>query len=265
MGFGQETAGPASGSLVIAGGGRLGLDIRTTFIKLAGGPEASIVIIPTAGGDPSYGQDTWDARAFREAGAKNVTVLHANSKKDANTPAFLRKLEEADGIWFSGGRQWRLVDAYADTEALSVFHALLEKNGVIGGSSAGATIQGSYLARGDTRNNQIMTGDHEEGFGFISNIAIDQHLLARNRHFDMFTILGKYPHLLGIGIDERTAVVVNKNVFEVMGEGKVAIYDGTFWSREGSSLKKLPPANQVFYFLQPGDRYNISKRKVVED
>ena len=79
----------------------------------------------------------------------------------------------------------------------------------MGGSSAGATIQSSYLARGDTDNNQIMSGDHEVGFGFIFNVAIDQHHIARNRHFDMFAILDRYPHLLGIGIDECTTIEVS--------------------------------------------------------
>jgi cyanophycinase len=78
---------------------------------------------------------------------------------------------------------------------------------VVGGSSAGATIQGSYLVRGDTKSNQIMMGDHEQGFGYIKNVAIDQHVLARNRQFDLYEIMRKHPELLGLGIDENTAIV----------------------------------------------------------
>ena len=108
-------------------------------------------------------------------------------------------------------------------------------------------------------------GDHEVGFGFIKNIAIDQHVLARNRQFDMFSILKNRPELLGIGLDESTAVVVQKNTFDVIGESKVLIYDGTFWSREGSQLKNLPPKDGLFYFLQSGDRYDMKARKVITE
>jgi cyanophycinase len=141
---------------------------------------------------------------------------------------------------------------------------VLERGGAIGGSSAGATIQGSFLTRGDTKNNQIMMGDHQEGFGFMKNVAIDQHVLARNRQFDMFDILKKRPELLGISIDENTAIVVQRNQFEVMGASYVIVYDGTFWSREGSDLKNLPAKNNLFYFLHKGDKYDLLNRKVLQ-
>ena len=141
----------------------------------------------------------------------------------------------------------------------------MDRGGAIGGSSAGATIQGSYLARGDTKTNTIMTGDHEEGLGFLTNCAVDQHLLARNRHFDMFEILDKYPHLLGIGIDENnTAIVVHKNRFRVIGDRYVAIYDGTKWSAERGEIKPLNKGQKQFYFLANGDEYDLEKRKIVE-
>ncbi len=141
---------------------------------------------------------------------------------------------------------------------------VLERGGVIGGSSAGAIIQGSFLTRGDTKNNQIIMGDHQEGFGYIKNIAIDQHVLARNRQFDMFEILRKRPELLGIGIDEGTVIIVKGNVFEIAGKSLVLIYDGKFWSREGTDLKTLPASKEFFYFLRPGDKYGLAERKVIE-
>jgi cyanophycinase len=118
--------------------------------------------------------------------------------------------------------------------------------------------------RGDTKNNQIMMGDHQEGFGYISNIAIDQHVLARNRQFDIYGILREKPGLLGIGIDEGTAVVVRRDTMEVIGASYVLIYDGSFWSREGSDLKILPERDHLFYTLRSGDRYNLHERKVIQ-
>jgi cyanophycinase len=189
--------------------------------------------------------------------------LHTDDPKEANSETFFGPITEAGGVWFGGGRQCRLVDSYANTKTEKAFWDVLDRGGVIGGSSAGATIQGSYLARGDTKNNQIMMGDHEAGFGFIKNIAIDQHVLARNRQFDLFNILEKRPELLGVGLDEKTAMIVQGDQFEVMGESYVLVYDGGFWSREGSSLKKLPPSNQLFYFLRPGDKYDMAKREMI--
>ena len=246
----------------MAVGGGLSDAIVDRFIELAGGSDASIVVIPTAGGADRY---TDRVGAFlRQRGAKRITVLHTNDPEVANTDGFVAPLEDARGIWFGGGRQWRLVDAYAGTKTETMFWGVLERGGVIGGSSAGATIQGSYLARGDTKNNQIMMGDHEQGFGFLSNVTIDQHVLARNRQFDMFVILKEKPRLLGIGIDEKTAIIVQKDQLEVLGESYVLIYDNSFWSREGSELKQLPEKEARFYFLRSGDRYDLKRRSVLE-
>lgn len=85
---------------------------------------------------------------------------------------------------------------------------MLDRGGVTSGSSAGASIIGSFLARGDTANNTAMIGDHTVGFGYLKNAAIDQRVLVRNGHFDMLEITRAYPELLGLAIDEDTALVV---------------------------------------------------------
>ncbi|MCX6238945.1 MAG: cyanophycinase [Bacteroidia bacterium] len=258
----STSIGPANGILVIVGGGGGNDSIIKSFIKLAGGNDAPIVVIPTAEGSEKYDENSGSAGTMRKLGARNVTVLHTSDRNIANSDSFVKPLINAKAVWFGGGRQWRLVDAYKNTLTEKMFWKVLEKGGVIGGSSAGATIQGSYLTRGDSKNNQIMMGDHEEGFGFLKNVAIDQHVLARNRQFDLFDILKKHPHLLGIGIDENTAIVVRGNQFEVIGKSYVIVYDGTFWSREGSDLKNLPEKTKLFYFLRDGDKYDLLNRKV---
>ena len=254
--------GPANGSLLIVGGAMKSEAIINRFIELAGGKDAAMVVIPTAGGRENYDQNSSLASRLRKLGATNVTVLHTYDRKVADSDAFIKPLLNANAVWFGGGRQWRLVDAYKNTKTEVMIGKVLERGGVIGGSSAGATILGSYLVRGDTKSNQIMMGDHEEGFGYLKNVAIDQHVLARNRQFDMFEILKNRPELLGIGIDENTAIVVDGNQFEVIGESYVLVYDGSFWSREGSDLKTLPEKSQLFYFLREGDRYDLLNRMV---
>lgn len=245
-----QTVGPENGSLVVVGGALDDPEIVETFVRLAGGREAPIVVIPTAGGGDDYDRFYGGLRMFRDAGARNLTVLHTRDPAEADTEAFAAPLKEARGVWFPGGRQWRLADAYLGTRVEEELQGVLERGGVIGGSSAGATIQGSYLARGDTRTNTIMMGDHEVGFGFLKNTAIDQHLLARNRHFDLLEIVEARPELLGIGIDENTAIVVRGDTFEVMGRGYVAIYD------HGAMLD----SGGRFYFLREGDRFDLESR-----
>jgi cyanophycinase len=221
------------------------------FLSLAGGADVPIVVIPTAGGGDEYDQYWGGLRQFKSAGATDLTVLHTKDRAVANSEEFVDPIKRARGVWFSGGRQWRLADSYLDTRVHEELWALLERGGVIGGSSAGATIQGSYLARGDTRTNTIMMGDHEVGMGFLKNSAIDQHLLRRNRQFDLIEIIEAHPDLLGIGIDENTAIVVQGDRFDVIGQGYVAIYDHRSQLDSGGK----------FYFLAPGDRFNLGTRE----
>ncbi|KAI1095335.1 hypothetical protein F5B19DRAFT_441082 [Rostrohypoxylon terebratum] len=255
--------GPENGTLVIIGGNAQDDAIYQRIIDLAGGPDAPIITIPTADGAPTYDDDAASAGTFRRLGATNVTVLHTYDPAVADTEEFAAPLRTAKGVFFGGGRQWRLVDAYAGTLTEQLFHDVLARGGVVSGSSAGASIQGSFLARGDTATNQILVGDHTVGFGFLKNAAIDQHVLVRGRQFDMFDILKVQPELLGIAIDENTALIVSKNDAEVYRGTYVIIYDGGFWSREGSELKHLPDSSSIFYFLKDGDKYDLGKRQVV--
>lgn len=266
--FSQDalTRGPDNGRLLLIGGHASDSLFLPLFKRLAGGADASVVVIPTARSRESVQQDGFVQRQeerFTEYGFEHVTILHTRSREEANSDAFVGPLHRADGVWFMGGRQWRLNDSYLDTKTHEALISLLERGGVIAGSSAGATIQGSYLVRGDTQTNTIMMGDHEEGLAFISNVAVDQHLLARNRHFDMFEVLRKKPELLGIGLDENTGVVVENDTCRVVGESYVAIYDGTRWSAERDTIYQLTDDQEQFYFLHQGQRYDLKNRRVV--
>ncbi len=246
-----QQVGPANGSLIVAGGALSDPAVFARFVDLAGGPSAPIVIIPTAGGAEEYDQYFRGRRAFEAAGARDITILHTTDPEVANTDAFVEPLRDARGVWFTGGRQWRLADSYLDTKVHEALWAVLDRGGVIGGSSAGASIQGSYLVRGDTRTNTIMMGDHEVGLGFLKGVGIDQHLLRRNRQFDLIEVIRAKPELLGIGIDENTAIVVQGDRFEVVGQSYAVIYDANASLDSGG----------LFYFLAPGDRFDMAARE----
>jgi len=242
-----QSVGPENGTLIIVGGGKLSDTILMNFIDAAGGNKAPILVIPTALGLTDYTDKEGDF--LRRLGAKNVKVWHTYDKLVANTDSFANQIKMAKGIWFTGGRQWRLVDSYAGTASEKAFWEVLENNGVIGGTSAGASIQGDYLIRGDTKNNTILMGDHEKGFAFLKNVMIDQHVLARNRAFDLPKVLEKLPSYLGIGLDENTAIVVKKDTFRVIGDSYVLMYDKS--------------TENPFYLLKKGDQYDLQKRQVI--
>lgn len=245
--------GPEQGTLLIAGGGALGPNIWQRFMQLAGGPDAPIVYIPAAG---ETEPNRHSADFLKKAGFTNVTVLHTRDKKVADSEAFAAPLKQARGVWFGGGRQWRIVDSYEGTRTEREFRDVLKRGGVIGGTSAGATIQGSYLVRGARSGNEIMmAAGYEKGFGYLRNSAIDQHLLKRGREKDLWQVISKHPDLLGIGIDEGTAIVVEGDRFQVIGVSKVAIYDAS---------RDIKPSGPSHYFLENGDSFDMNTRRKIE-
>ena len=215
-----------SGSLVIAGGGSLPRDVVQTFLDLAGGYEAPIVVLPIAAGDSLSGDMSNDTRLFTRVGASNVSSFRGRTLAEVSESEFANALREAKGVWFGGGRQWRFIDAYFGTPAHELLRDVLRRGGVIGGSSAGASIQGYYMPRGSPLGNtDMMAEGYERGLGFLPGAAIDQHFSARRRHDDMSRLMTRYPQLLGIGVDEGTALVVRGSTGRVIGRGSVHFYD----------------------------------------
>jgi cyanophycinase len=264
------TTGPTAGSLLLHGG--VGLDndklFKKTFVELAGGPSNLIIYIPTAFSeeqlksqhkihlDPEF--------AAKRFGFNSALVLNTRDRKEADSELFVEPITKASAVFFTGGRQWRLADSYLHTRTHEELIRLLERGGVIAGSSAGATIQGSFLVRGNSQpdDNTIMIGDHTEGFGLINNCAIDQHLLQFNRQFDLVEVIEQNPELLGIGIDSQTTICVQRNEFAVFGKSCVAVYDKNIWSKENISVSPKKP-KQYFKLLKHGQRFNLKKRKIV--
>lgn len=257
--------GPAKGTLVIIGGNMSdNFGVPQKFIQLAGGPNKKFVIVPTNGGNKAadgtpivYKEDTVLA-AWKKRGLTNVVMLHTWDPKVADTDAFVKPLLDADAVWFDGGRQWNMVDSYMGTRALKEFWNVLNRGGVIAGSSAGATIQSDYLVRGDTKGPDVMMTDepnHQHGFAFVKHSAIDQHINTRNRWDDLIPVIKKYPQYLGIGLSEDTAIVVTGDRFEVIGRWKVTVHDNTH---------AYQPWEKPYDVLNVGDVYDMKTRKIVK-
>jgi cyanophycinase len=241
--------GPAKGYLVITGGGP---DYKN-FLALAGGKNAHIVVIPTAA--LTRPEDAMRLPPYCSAGGPfagmKCTVLHTTDRKVADSPKFVAPLKDATGVYLEGGRHWRLADAYLGTLTLKEMFGVLDRSGVIMGGSAGATIQGSYMVRGSSHpddNTIMMAPGHEVGFGFFTNVTIDQHVDARHRENDLAPAMKAHPQLLGLGLDQSTSITVHGDTLTVNGPKRVAVWDGKDHDGKG------------YYYLRAGDTLNTATR-----
>ncbi len=254
LGTGPVKVGPAQGTVIVVGGGQMGPEIYQAFIDAAGGPDALILDVPNAAGGDSAGPNT--GQAWRRAGARNVAVLFTKDRKVADSDSFVTLIRKASGVWFEGGRQFHLVQDYGGTKTERELMAVLERGGVIGGSSAGATILGDFMVRGAPSNDNMIMDypGYERAFGYLRNVGIDQHVVARSRLPDLAdSIIPRYPNLLGISEDEGTAWVIRGDTARIIGRNKAFVYNGQDPTDPGSP----------FLTLHPGDRYDLNARHVL--
>ncbi len=260
----QRSSGPANGTLMIDGGGLTDI-VKDQFVKRAGGPKARIVVIPTAASsvrfgeqkiilDPDWPRDRSEWKAYEAYlkqwfGVDDVIVIHTRDKKVANSKEFSAPVRNATGVFLGAGNAGRLAETFLGTRTLKELEALLARGGVVFGSSAGAIIQGSYTVRGRPDKPLLMAAGHERGFAFMKNVAINPHLTQAKRDNELINVIDAHPNLLGIGIDEDAAIVVEHNRFEVIGTGRVAIYDNI--KRDGS----------WYYWLKSGEHFDLSTWK----
>jgi cyanophycinase len=242
--------------VIVVGGGGMGPEVYSRFIEAAGGPDALIIDVPNAGGGDSYAQDGPGTRGWKAAGAKNVYVLFTKDRKLADSDSFVAVIKKAGGVWFEGGRQFHLVEDYGGTKTEQAFRDVLARGGVVGGSSAGASILGDFLVRGaPSQNNRIMDyPGYQKGFAYLRGVGIDQHVVARERLPDLAdSIMTKYPKMLAISEDEGTAWVVRGDTATIVGRNKAFVYGGSDPTDPG-----VP-----FLTLRPGDKYNLATRRVM--
>lgn len=206
---------PLPGTVIAHGGGPLRSEVIRRFAK-ACGRDGKLVLIPTAseGADNPGTLEKLPERWRKRVG--RVDVLHTLDPERANDPAFLDPLQDADCVWLGGGAQGRLRDAYVGTKVHEALHTVLLRGGIVGGYSAGAAILSEVIIR---RGNPDPVEDI--GFGVLPEVIIDQHFLAHDREPRLLTMLERHPDRIGYGIDEDTALVVQGETYEVIGNSVV--------------------------------------------
>jgi len=241
-----KSSGPPAGTLLLIGGGEIGPEIAAEARRFDGGAGAFWVVVPTAAADADLEAVT--RKGFVSGLGRRSAVLHTRDRAAADTDGFVAPLRDASAVWFEGGRQTRLAEAYAGTATEAALRGVLDRGGLMAGTSAGATIQGSYLVRGARGDIRAAPG-LERAFGYLRNVAVDQHVDARNRDRDLVPLVAATPGLLGLGLDEGTAALVRGDEFGVVGQGRVLVTDG-------ADHGGLP-----YDVLRPGDRFDLARRR----
>ena len=244
-----------SGTIFMAGGGFADPEIIRRFVELAGGPDASIVVIPTAStiaDEPDVASRV--GRFFEErGGATNVRVLHTRDRAEADTEKFTEALDDADAVWIWGGQARRLVDAYLDTRTVEALKSVLARDGLVGGTSSGAVVLSDLVIRpGDTESPRILKENNLDGFGLVQNLLVDVHAIMRNRLFETLAVRDEYPERVFVSIDENTAIVIKDGVFEVVGRSYVVVYG-------------VPGRREPFLFLSAGDLFSITHNQMTAE
>jgi cyanophycinase len=232
------------GALLVCGGGNVPEEIYARFVHLCGGAEGRLIVIPSY--EPNAQQitkliDTWKGR-----GLGSVEVLHAATREQSNDARFAQPLTNASAVWLTGGVQSWLAETYADTEVERQLQSLLKRGGIIGGTSAGASAMTRVM---------IAAGRDEaverRGLDLIPNAVIDQHFLRRNRLQRLLGVLRANPDMIGLGIDEETAVLMERNFSDwtVLGKSYAVICVPS--KEQGSRIE----------ILKPGDATNVDRLK----
>lgn len=269
-------AGP--GPLMAIGGAEDKLGRRTvlkTFVRLAGGPDARIAVVPTASSLGPEVVEVYDA-LFRRLGAADVVAARPQTRQEAEDPAVVGLLDDVTGIFMTGGNQLKLSAIVNGTAFGDAIRAAHERGVVVGGTSAGASIQSSHMVAfgpGGSTPKQRMT-QLAAGLGLLRDVVVDQHFGQRNRYGRLLMLVAQSPGLLGIGVDEDTAALVttesgpdgDSEILEVVGRGVVTLFDGRSVVSNAHEARRTAPllaSGVVLHVLPAGARFDLTTRTLV--
>lgn len=242
--------------------------ILKEFVRLAGGKKANIVVMTVATDSPEEVGAEY-IEVFEKIGVKSVQAVDVSSRADAIAEENIKAVREASGLFFTGGDQLHITSLIGGTELQKAIHEIYEKGIIIGGTSAGAAMMS---------NSMILQGDGEEapklgavemgpGMDLIVGCMIDTHFSQRGRHGRLLTAVAHYPQDMGIGLDENTAMIVDKGEMRVMGTGAVTIIDAggmtyanTPYVEKGQNLAL---ADVKVHVVCEGEKFNLFERQMI--
>lgn len=263
------TTGP--GVLMPIGGAEDKLDdkvILSEFVKLAGGDEARVAIVPTASSIETAGLRY--KAIFLGLGVQSAEVVYIGSREDANDEANLDLISNATGVFLTGGNQMRLSSIIGGTLLEKQVRERHEAGAIVAGTSAGASILSAHMvamgASGATP--KLRMAQMFAGFGLISNVIIDQHFRQRDRIGRLLALVAGNPGLLGVGIDEDTSVVIdNEGILRVIGRHSVTIVDGSHMKSDIFEVKRygdITISDARLHVLGSGRRFDMNERKMLD-
>jgi cyanophycinase len=252
-----------------------GGEILERFVELAGGKKAHIAIIPTASDDPQRSGEGY-ATLFRELGVKEADWLRVEWREDANAEEALSLLMAASGIYITGGDQARLVRLLVGTLVMECIRMRNAGGVIVAGTSAGASILSALMMAGGTGVGGNSNGsaarkgmiDVVAGFGLLQDIIIDQHFSQRGRMGRLLSVFAGTPGLIGIGLDEDTAVLIDREgMLEALGSNMVTIVDGRatlsdYFDREEGEI--LTITGSSLHVLAGGRHFDLNTRRVID-
>ena len=253
----QQEVFPFKGKLIVIGGGDILDTMYNLFAKEIGGKDQPIVYIPTATDDEPWIQAGEHLVKFTSRGFTNLTTVHTRDKQKANNPVFIECIRKAKGVFIGGGDQANIANAFLGTAVHQELIALLNRGGIIMGTSAGATIMGESMITGwEQRKAPNLQHQYPAGLAFMKNTSIDQHVLVRNRQFDLIPMMESNTNLLGMAIDEATAAYVQRDSIQVIGRSYMMIYDHQDWNNQ---KKELGRVYRPFMMFSEGEVYRFKK------
>ena len=260
-----------SGQLVIIGGAEDkegDCKILREFVRRAGGTKARIVVMTAATELPREVGENY-IRVFERLGAEDVRTVDTVSREDASSSTGLEAIQKSTGVFFTGGEQARITSILKDTEIDALIHKRYAEGIVVGGTSAGAAVMPEMMiVEGDSETHpRVEVAEMGPGMAFLPGVVIDQHFAQRGRLGRLLSALAQEPVVLGFGIDENTAMVVNGNEFEVIGEGAITVIDvaDITHSNLDELLKDeaLALCGAKLHILPQGYRFNLKTRKPI--
>ncbi len=270
----EHGADRVKGSLVIVGGGSRSEAMMRRFVELAGGPgRARIAVLPMASSEAAES----GAELVAEFDSlKAAAFVYLVDSTQAESPEFVRRLDSATGIWFGGGDQALLTAAIGGTASLKAIQARYRDGAVVGGTSAGAAIMSDSMITGDQTPPGDTTGYYGDeyptierhrievipGLGFLPGAIVDQHFIRRERHNRLISAVLERPSLIGVGIDESTAIEVSPDgKWTVLGESAVLIYDARRAKVAALPGPLLGATDLRVHLLPPGSRFDPASGK----